>query len=150
MTQQEFNEILDFAVAREQEAVRFYQDLQREVKFQAQKEMLKELENMEKGHINIIESMRSKGSVDPNIPKVPNLMISEYLVDDEQHLELTYQNVLIKAMKREETAFKLYTDMSMKITDPELSTLFRKLASDEAKHKLYFEKLYDEWISEGN
>ena len=35
MTIQEFNEILDFAVAREQEAVKFYHDLQQEVKFQA-------------------------------------------------------------------------------------------------------------------
>jgi len=53
-------------------------------------------------------------------------------------------------MKREETSFKLYSEMAIKFSDSELSTLFRKLASDEAKHKLIFEKLYDDWISSGN
>ncbi|MDZ4183141.1 MAG: ferritin family protein [Candidatus Cloacimonadaceae bacterium] len=53
-------------------------------------------------------------------------------------------------MKREEASFKLYSEMSVKFGDSELATLFRKLASDEAKHKLIFEKIYDEWISSGN
>ena len=48
MTTQEFNEILDFAVAREREAVQFYRDLQQEAKFQDHREMLKELEAMVK------------------------------------------------------------------------------------------------------
>jgi len=40
--------------------------------------------------------------------------------------------------------------MSAKFGEGELSMLFRKLASEEAKHKLIFEKLYDEWIMAGN
>ena len=48
MNKDKFNEVIDFAVEREKEAVQFYADLQKQVKFQAQKEMLKELEDMEK------------------------------------------------------------------------------------------------------
>lgn len=150
MTISEFNEILDFAVAREQEAVKFYRDLQQEAKFLAQNEMLKELEGMEMGHIVVIENIRRKGVSEGDIPKVANLQISEYLSNDVDNLELNYQNILIKAMKREESSFKLYSEMSVKFPDSEISTLFRKLASDEAKHKLIFEKLYDDWISTGN
>lgn len=150
MTISEFNEILDFAVAREQEAVKFYRDLQQEAKFQAQLEMLKELEGMEMGHIVVIENIRRKGVSEGDIPKVANLHISEYLSDEVDNLELNYQNILIKAMKREESSFKLYSEMSAKFPDSEISTLFRKLASDEAKHKQLFEKLYDDWISTGN
>ncbi len=150
MTIKDFNEILDFAVAREQEAVQFYRDLQQEAKFQDQREMLKELEAMEMGHIVVIESIRRKGVSKDDIPIVPNLQISEYISADVEDLDLTYQNILIKAMKREENSFKLYTEMSVKFPDGEISTLFRKLASDEAKHKLLFERLYDDWISAGN
>ncbi|HOZ00949.1 MAG TPA: ferritin family protein [Candidatus Syntrophosphaera sp.] len=150
MTVKDFNEILDFAVAREQEAVRFYRDLQQEAKFQSQLDMLKDLEAMEMGHIVVIENIRQKGVSEADIPKVPNLQISEYISADVDNLDLTYQNILIKAMKREENSFKLYSEMSAKFPDSELSTLFRKLAADEAKHKLLFEKLYDDWISAGN
>ncbi len=150
MTEKDFNEILDFAVEREKESVRFYRDLQQEAKFKDQIDMLKDLEAMEMGHIKVIEGIRQKGVSQEDIPRVPNLRISEYMSSDVEKLDLSYQNILIKAMKREETSFKLYSEMAIKFSDSELSTLFRKLASDEAKHKLIFEKLYDDWISSGN
>jgi rubrerythrin len=150
MTIQEFNDILDFAVEREKEAVQFYRDLQNQAHFADQKVFLQELESMEMGHIIVIESMRKKQLSEMEIKQVQNLHISEYLVSDVDQLDLTYQNILIKAMKREEMSFKLYTDMSRKIPDAELSKLFAKLAGEEAAHKLRFEKLYDEWISKGN
>jgi len=150
MTITEFNEILDFAIEREKEAVDFYKNLQQEAKFKAHKEMLAELEAMEMGHIVVIESIRQKGVKPEDIQKSPNLKISEYLTKELDSEELIYQNILIKAMKREENSFKLYTEMSLKFPDEEISTLFRRLAADEAKHKLHFEKLYDDFISGGN
>jgi rubrerythrin len=150
MTIQEFNEILDFAIDREKEAVQFYHDLQNEAHFADQKAFLSELECMEQGHIVIIESLRQKFPAEMQIKQVPNLLISEYLISEVDHLNLTYQNILIKAMKREEMSLKLYTEMSRKFPDSELSKLFAKLAGEEAGHKYKFEKLYDEWISKGN
>jgi rubrerythrin len=150
MTITEFNEILDFAIEREKEAVAFYQNLQQEAKFNAHKEMLAELEAMEMGHIVVIESIRQKGVKPEDIQKSPNLKISEYITKELDNEELSYQNILIKAMKREENSFKLYTEMSLKFPDAEISTLFRRLAADEAKHKLHFEKLYDDFIRGGN
>ncbi len=150
MTVTEFNEILDFAVDREKEAVAFYRELQKQAKFADQKEMLKGLENMEMGHIAVIESIRKNG-VDPQeIQNTPNLKISEYMTTELDEKDLSYQGILIKAMKREELSQKLYTEMSRKFADPQLSTLFKRLASDEAKHKLHFEQLYDDFISKGN
>ena len=150
MTILEFNEILDFAAGREREAVQFYRDLQSHAHFADQKSMLGELESMEMGHILMIESLRTKQPAELIIKAVPNLHISEYLTTEADKLDLTYQNILIKAMKREEASVKFYTEMSIKFPDGELCTLFKKLASEEAGHKLHFEKLYDEWISKGN
>lgn len=112
--------------------------------------MLQELEAMEMGHIVVIESIRKKGVIKTDIRNVTNMKISEYLTVDADSLDLSYQNVLIKAMKRRRSFDKLYTEMSIKFGDTELSILFRKLASEEAQHKLHFEKIYDEWINKGN
>jgi rubrerythrin len=143
-----FNEILDFAIEREKEAVKFYRDLQMEARFSAQIEMLKELEAMEVGHIIMIENIRKNGVQEELIKRVPNLKISEYLSAEPKDLDLSYQSLLIRAMKREEASTKLYSEMSTKFPDPELCTLFRRLAAEEASHKLRFETLYDEWMKE--
>lgn len=150
MTTAEFNEILDFAVAREEEAVAFYRDLQNQAKFASQKEMLKELELMEMGHIVTIEGIRKKGAQLNEVREIQNLKIAEYMVHEPSDEELTYQNILIRAMKREEQSFKLYSEMSQRFSDPEISKLFKRLAQDEAKHKNHFEKLYDDFLSGGN
>ncbi|MBP9037232.1 MAG: ferritin family protein [Candidatus Cloacimonas sp.] len=150
MQQQEFEEILDFAISREEEAVKFYQELQEQSQFQDVKNMLKDLEMMENGHIQIIENIRITGVKEEDIQKVPNLNISEYLCVDPSDLDMSYQNLLVRAMKREENSFLLYSEMSVKFPDAEIATLFRRLAADEAKHKLFFENLYDDWIRTGN
>ena len=150
MQQQEFEEILDFAISREEEAVKFYQELQEQSQFQDVKNMLKDLEMMENGHIQIIENIRITGVKEEDIQKVPNLKISEYLCVDPSDLDMSYQNLLVRAMKREENSFLLYSEMSVKFPDAEIATLFRRLAADEAKHKLFFEMLYDDWIRTGN
>ena len=148
MTVQEYNEILDFAIEREREAVEFYRDLQSQAKFVAQIDMLKELEAMEMGHIVVIENIRKKGVEDLQIKQVPNLKISEYLSREPEDLDMSYQSILIRAMKREEASTKLYTEMSQKFGDNQIAKLFRKLASEEAGHKLKFETLYDEWMKD--
>jgi len=150
MTVTQFNEILDFAIQRDQEAVALYKALQQEARFTAHKEMLAELEAMEMGHIVVIESIRQKGVKPEDITKSPNLKISEYLTRELDEQELSYQSILIKAMKREENSQKLYSDMAVKFPDAEIALLFRRLAADEAKHKLHFENLYDDFIRSGN
>ncbi len=135
MQRKDFEEILDFAIAREREAIKFYQNLQNQAQFQDQKEMLKELEAMEQNHITIIEKLRQTGVKDEDIHKTPNLKISEYITADPETLDLSYQNILIKGMKRvKKHPFCFIRKMSVKF-DPEISTLFRRLAADEAQHK---------------
>ncbi|HRY84151.1 MAG TPA: ferritin family protein [Candidatus Cloacimonadota bacterium] len=142
----EFNEIIDFAVAREQEAVSFYHDLAGKVKFAAHKEMLAEYEAMEMGHIVMLENIRKNGINSGEIKKVQNLRISEYLSTEAQDLDFSYPSLLIRAMKREEASLKLYTELGRRFEDPELQKLFARLAAEEAGHKLRFETLYDEWM----
>ncbi len=150
MTKEKFNEVINFAIAGEKEAIKFYQELQEKVKFQAQIEMLKEFEDMEKGHVVILENIRNKGFEKIEIKEVTDLHISDYIVDVEPSEDMNYQNILIIAMKKEEKSNKLYTEMANNFPGTELEQLFRRLAAEEAEHKLKFEKLYDDEILEEN
>lgn len=145
-----FEEIIKFAIDREQEAVEFYQDLQKKVKFQSQKEMLIELEKMEEGHKTMLKNLLKKDFDDIKLKEVKDLKISDYLVEKDPTEDMDYQDILIVAMKREEFSTKLYKDLATKIQDEHTEKLFLRLSQEEAAHKLMFEKLYDEQILKEN
>jgi rubrerythrin len=63
---------------------------------------------------------------------------------------MSYQDALILAMKREKSAFILYTKLASKTTNKDLQELFLQLAQEESKHKMMFEIEYDEVILREN
>lgn len=151
MNQKEFNEVIDFAIDREKEAVKFYHDLQGMVHFKARQDMLRELEDMEKGHIKALEEIREGKRIVTEIPKIQNLKISDYLVAAKPTGEMSYQDIIITAMKREEASVQLYADMAnLFAADSDMKKLFLRLAAEEAKHKLHFEKIYNDEILKDN
>ncbi len=143
---QKFNEIIEFAITREKEAVQFYHDLQEKSYFSAKKELFNSLENMERKHIQVLTRIKQEGSKSIDVPAVQNLHISDYMVTPPADSELSYQDILIMAMKREEASYRLYTDLADKNQNEGIRKLFMKLASEEAQHKLLFERMYDEEI----
>jgi rubrerythrin len=141
-----FEQIINYAIDREKEAVQFYHELQDSVHFTERRNLLVNLEHMEKGHVAILEGIRDQDIEKIDIPEIEDLHISEYIVNDEPTGELRYQDILIIAMKREEASHRLYSDLAGMTTDTGVRKLFLKLASEEAKHKLLFEKMYDDEI----
>jgi rubrerythrin len=150
MKKDDFSAIIDFAVDREKEAVEFYQDLQKKAKFQEMKEMLKDLETMEKGHIIFLEKVREKGMEKVEVSEIKDLKISDYMVEVEPTPEMDYQNILIVAMKREQKSKELYEDLAVRFAGTEVEKLLYKIAADETEHKLRFERLYDEFVLKEN
>ena len=150
MDRAKFESIIDFAIERENEAVKFYADLEQNSRFADIKNMLHEFKLMEKSHIDILKNIKNQNVEAMNVPKVENLRISEYLVPPAKKSDLSYQDILIIAMKREELSHSLYTTLAEDFDDPEIKKLFEKLASEEATHKLGFEKIYDRDILKEN
>ncbi|MEI6126516.1 MAG: ferritin family protein [Pseudomonadota bacterium] len=142
MNQKECHEIIDFAIEREQEAVKFYQELQAMVHFQKRKELLKEFEDMEKGHVHALENIRNGITAMREMPKTQGLKASDYLVVPQPSAAMSCQDSIIIAMKREEAAMQLYTDLANLFGEPDIKQLFQQLAAEEQKHKLHFEKMY--------
>lgn len=151
MKDNKYNEIIDFAIQKECEAVLFYHGLQNKAQFNSQKKILKNFENMEKKHINILKDIKEKNKkYFENIPVIENLKISDYLIEKKFSESSSYQDIIIIAMKKEENSYKLYKDLANKTPDVEIKNLFKKLASEETKHKQHFEKIYDNEILTGN
>jgi len=56
---------------------------------------------------------------------------------------MSYVDLLVVGMKKEETSRRLYTDLAAIIQEQKLRDIFLKLAQEEAQHKLRFEFEYD-------
>lgn len=146
MPENKLDEILDFAIDREQEAHDFYVELAEKSKHSNMKEVFAGFASEELGHKHKLEAIKEGKRDFPATKKVMDLKISNYVVDVEPGDDLDYQHVLILAMKQEKAAFKLYSDLAAAVDDEDVASTFRALAQEEAKHKLRFEVEYDDVI----
>jgi rubrerythrin len=136
--------ILDFAIEREQEAVDFYTDIAAKASSAEMRKVFEQFAGEERGHKAKLQGVRA-GKTLP-LPKQPamDLRISDYVVASAPGPDISYQDALILAMKKEKAAFRLYNDLAGLADDEGLRDLFLALAQEEAKHKLRFEVEYDE------
>jgi len=137
-------EVLDFAIKNEEEAEAFYIDLSEKMENPAMKTVFTGFAAEEAGHKAKLLKVKTSGGFEPSKKEILDLKISNYLVDVEPEGELTYQDALIVAMKKEKAAFRLYMDLHGTVNDPALKDLMLALAQEEAKHKLRFEVEYDD------
>ena len=144
------DEILDFAIKSEQSAFDFYTKLAANSKNIAMKEVFLEFAEEEKTHKKRLETIKEEKNFKVEIAKIQDLKISEYITDVKQSDNMSYQEALILAMKREKNAVKLYTDLSAIVEDDKMRILFKSLANEEAKHKLRFELEYDNEVLREN
>ena len=146
MSGNKLDEILDFAIEREQEAHDFYVDLAEKAKQSSMKEVFAGFASEELGHKHKIQAIKEGKRDFAPTKAVMDLKISNYVVDVEPDGDLDYQHTLILAMKREKAAFRLYSDLAAAVDDDSIKTAFLALAQQEAKHKLRFEVEYDDVI----
>jgi len=150
MKKEKFNEIIDFAVQAEKDAVEFYGGLQTKTKFVAIKDMLKEFEMFERGHIVQLERIRKEGLENLVEKEIHDLTLSDYLVEGEPSDDMDFEDIILIAMKREEAAKNLYETFAAKMEGTEVQKLLLRLAADESEHKLKFEKIYDDKVLKDN
>lgn len=144
------DEIFDYAIEKEQEAHDFYVSLAGKMKNPTVAEIFKGFANEEAGHKRKLEALKA-GRMEMKVKEgVKDLKIGDYLVEVKPGAEMTFQDALIIAMKREKSSFKLYSDLAEITNDAESRQIFLGLAQEEAKHKLRFELEYDEMILKDN
>ncbi|GAK56946.1 rubrerythrin [Candidatus Vecturithrix granuli] len=147
------NDVLDFAIAREEEAAQFYTDLASKMDREWMRKVFQDFAKEEQGHRAKLLGVKAGKIPLLTQAQVMDLKIGDYLVKidaDKQAADLDYQQALIVAMKKEKAAFKLYMDLANQTSEPEFVALFQSLAQEEAKHKLRFEVEYDDLFLANN
>jgi len=138
--------ILDFAIEREEESAQFYTNLAAKVENAVMCKVFQDFAREEKGHKAKLQAIKQGKLLLPAARKVADLKIADYVVDVAPSTEMTYQQALILAMKKEKASFLLYTQLAETTNDENLRATFSALAQEEAKHKLRFEIEYDEHV----
>lgn len=144
------NDALDYAIGEEEAAAAFYQDLAEKVKQPGMNALLLQFANEEKGHKMKLLDVKSGNLMMKAQQKVTDLKIGDYMVDVEPGPELTYQDALIVAMKKEKAAYRMYVDLSASTENADIKNIFLGLAAEEANHKLRFELEYDNEVMTEN
>ncbi|MGD8842042.1 MAG: ferritin family protein [Gammaproteobacteria bacterium] len=143
-------EILDYAIGQEEQAAAFYADLAESAAKAGMKEIFREFSQEEQRHKDRLVAVKTGARELTPEQQVVDLKISDYLVEVDAGPDISYQDALIVAMKRERAAFQLYSDMAEKVPEGELKEVFVGLAKEEAKHKLFFESQYDDRVLQDN
>ncbi len=137
-------EILEFAISRENEAHNFYLALASRVQDQQMRKVFEdlaeeELEHKAKLELEIIKTGKTISTEQP-----PARPVSEYIISDEpSQLDMDYKDVLLLGMEKEEASFRIYVNLIPNVKDEQSREVLLALAEEEVKHKLRFEAEYN-------
>jgi rubrerythrin len=138
--------VVNFAIQKEEKAMEFYQKCVEHAKNQGIKTFFQEMVDEEKRHRDLLQDLNPSALDDIKLEKVEDLRISDYLIDIQFEDDLTYQEALTLAMKKEEKAHAFYSGWKDKCMHEKTAKLFEMLAIEELKHKRKIETVYDEEI----
>ncbi len=144
------DEVLDFAMKSEQDAVDFYSSLAARMQNEEMRDVFLQFAQEEVGHKARLQRIKDEKLFDMEVEKVRDLKISDYVVSTKATDDMEYSDALVLAMKREKAAFKLYTKLAERTENQELKKIFQALAIEESKHKLRFELEYDDYVMREN
>lgn len=145
-----FEEVIAFAIEREIEAQDFYQRAQDLAFGDAAKQMFAEFKQEEVKHQKILEKVKADGADDYVLKPIPNLKISDFLIDIPFKPDMPIADIIHLAVKKEEKAHLLYKHLADNASDGALKRTFDILAAEELRHKNKFEIMYDEQVLREN
>ena len=134
---------LDFAIAKEREAQAFYAEWSGKAHSPAIAALFSELADAERGHEQMLRTI-SVDQLLAGTEPVADLGLSQILVEVPASAEMTLQQALVLAMKREETSVALYERLAT-FGGP-AQAVFEALADEERRHKLRLEEDYDDTV----
>jgi rubrerythrin len=147
------DEILEFAIFREEEANEFYRILADRVANPAMGELILEFAAEERDHKLKLElEMMKRGKVIDEAERrheakeLSDFSISSYVVEDGGALEMDYEDLLLLGMNKEKASFRLYVELAAIVRDAEFREVLLSLAEEEAKHKVQLEIDYDDYL----
>lgn len=144
------DEILSFAIDKEKEAVEFYSALAKEATRKSLKETFEGFAKEEEKHAALLSDIAgNKKKIDSyEFKKIPDLKISNYMVETEYVQGMPMPDILKLAMKREEKAVQLYSMLADQTDNADVEKVFMILVQEESKHKFALESMYDDYLAD--
>lgn len=144
------DEILDFAIKGEQDAVDFYSRLADNSTNTEIRDIFIQFAKEEMGHKAKLLKIKAEGIFESRSGMVTDLKISDYMSEISPSPDMDYRDALIVAMNNEKNAFRLYSRLAEEAPGEDLKNIFLNLAQEEARHKLRFEVEYDDFVLRDN
>jgi rubrerythrin len=143
-----YDDVIKFAIRREEAAIKAYGDLSKTAKTPGLKDMLLELQGEERKHKKLLQDITEEQIASFPKKEVIDLKISDYLTEEPPSEDMNFQDLLIFAAKKEQDAVDLYTKLKEDAESHELKELFDFLIIQEKSHKLKLEKEYEKYVLE--
>lgn len=141
-----FEDIIAFAVAREEEAAAGYSGMMATTETPGLKELFRELRDEEKEHKKLLEGLDPAGAASLDPEEVGDLGITDGLRAEPPHPDMSFQDALIFAARKEDQAIRLYSGLAGRARRAGDRKLFEFLAGREKIHKLKLETEYEKRV----
>ncbi|MHC4691683.1 MAG: ferritin family protein [Planctomycetota bacterium] len=143
-------EILELAVAREEDAHIFLMALAARMVNPEMRKVFEELAAEELEHKAKLELEITKtGRVVTESKKKLFFETNDYAEDVGSEIDMDYKDLLTMAMQKEESSFRLYVDLASRVTEEDAYETLLALAEEEIRHKMRFEMEYDNILRTG-
>jgi len=148
MALKSFEEIIQFAIKREEDAIRSYGEMAEQTNMPGLKKLLTDLQSEEKNHKKMLENIDQEKLKSHEVKKTPDLKITDHLLDEKMEPDMNFQELLIYAAKKEQRAADLYSELAAQTANEELKKTFEFMVQQEKSHKLKLEKEYEDHVLE--
>lgn len=143
------DEILEIAVAREEEAYLLYKDLAKRAKDPAMRIIFEKFADEEIEHKAKLELEVMKAGKVVVTAEIPvNFKIEDYIEDTASIADMNYEQLLLMAIAKEKRSMRFYIELAALMQDKEARETLISLAEEEAKHEVRFQMEYD-YLSPG-
>jgi rubrerythrin len=136
-------DVVAFAIDREEKAREFYLNCMEKAKNRGIREFFQEMADEEAHHRDLLKQQDLSGEEAFAPSQVEDLRLSDFMVDVQFTPDINYQQALAMAMKKEEKAHAFYAAWKDRCSSENTQKIFEFLAGEELKHKRKIEEIYD-------
>ncbi len=143
-------DIIAFAVRREIEAAEGYARIAGRATTPGLRELADDLRRQEEAHRRLLEGLTAEALRKLGTSYVPDLHVVDALADEKSSGDMSVQDMLIFAAKKEARAVALYESLARLAGASGNERVFLFLAGQEREHKLKIEAEYEKQVLQEN
>ena len=139
-------EILKFAISKEQASVRFYQEMMTLAANPATKALFEVMIRRELDHVESLQFEMNKFgyTLDADAERGNSgFQWEERLENDETVRDMSFIDALALGIQKERASFRLYAQLLGAVQDEQLGKILMELAEEEMRHVLQLEREYE-------